>query len=644
MPESDRDRDRVSSHMRSISASQHSPTNGRSSHRLNGEEPSGSLAFRGNGTIGQQEYQQYNQEDYLSPLISTSRRIRGRVDSLTSVGSSVAPAALPKWQSRGQTSSRPLQHQHQHREGSGGSSSHRALSPVSGSNNGAGGLEAWLQSQAMAAGGAASTSLAPSGRVRRMNAVDETDIGSDAGRSTGAKSAGPFLNGTGSGRRSREKGRKHPPMPDWDPSSLDADAAGLGGLDEHNRKLDTVLRWRSNSNARSTTKERNDLTDYDSQIAPDIRRRRRREATGVGSFSASGLSVLREGVRRPQSTAEPSLEALLSASRSDYEGSRIPSSRSFRENLAISSREPVVKVRPRDRKEDDPTTSPLKSFVRWFFFEGAKSLHPASSKLSYEGGTSLVFILVILLSSLVKWCIGLGSWSGKGKAPMYGDLEAQRHWMEITLHLPRSQWYFYDLQYWGLDYPPLTAIVSQWCAQIAVLFPSLRPSLELEASRGNEDYLLITFMRATVLGLDLLIYTPSVLYFLSRKLQGRGRRTRAIAAISILLQPSLLLIDYGHFQYNNVMLGLSAIAFSLLYTSLPNLDLSSWSTDVKVQDDIQKRIASLSRKISYEYIAAAVFFSSSLCFKQMALYFAPAVFAIMLGRCWGLARVGFERG
>lgn len=40
---------------------------------------------------------------------------------------------------------------------------------------------------------------------------------------------------------------------------------------------------------------------------------------------------------------------------------------------------------------------------------------------------------------------------------MHGDFEAQRHWMEITTHLPMAQWYTYDLQYWGLDYPPLTA-------------------------------------------------------------------------------------------------------------------------------------------------------------------------------------------
>jgi alpha-1,3-glucosyltransferase len=44
---------------------------------------------------------------------------------------------------------------------------------------------------------------------------------------------------------------------------------------------------------------------------------------------------------------------------------------------------------------------------------------------------------------------------------MYGDYEAQRHWMEITRHLPLREWYHNttanDLQYWGLDYPPLTA-------------------------------------------------------------------------------------------------------------------------------------------------------------------------------------------
>ena len=44
---------------------------------------------------------------------------------------------------------------------------------------------------------------------------------------------------------------------------------------------------------------------------------------------------------------------------------------------------------------------------------------------------------------------------------MHGDFEAQRHWMEITYHTPLGEWYRNttdnNLQYWGLDYPPLTA-------------------------------------------------------------------------------------------------------------------------------------------------------------------------------------------
>lgn len=57
---------------------------------------------------------------------------------------------------------------------------------------------------------------------------------------------------------------------------------------------------------------------------------------------------------------------------------------------------------------------------------------------------------------------------GEATPPMYGDYEAQRHWMEITTHLPFREWYTYDLQYWGLDYPPLTAYVSWLCGVMLV--------------------------------------------------------------------------------------------------------------------------------------------------------------------------------
>ena len=609
---------------RSGSGSQHSPTNSRSYQlapdvfRHGEQEGSGSHAVR-------YRRESTAEEDYLTPLVSSSRRNRGRVDSLSSIGSSVAPAALPKVQTRAQMSSR-----HMHRDG---------MSPSTSTTTSAGGgLEAWLQSQSVNLPGGPSTaepfpSFAPSGRVRKMNAVDEAEVGSDAGRSVGARSAGPRINGTGSGR-SKKDGQRRMAIPEWESAGLDTDAAGLSSDPQ---KLESVLRWRKDSTAKAKAKTRGEMSEIDGQIAPETRRRTR--DVGAGSFSAGGLSVLREGVRRPRQTfAEPSLDALLSAP-SEQAHARLPSSRSFSGTPSI--RESVLSSKAAEGKaaegsaREDPSASPLRSFVRWFLLDGSKS--------NLEGGMALIYLTVVLASILCKWTVGLGSWSGKGAGPMHGDLEAQRHWIEMTLHLPRSQWYYYDLDYWGLDYPPLTAIVSRWCGQVARLFPALEPSLALDSSRGNESPVLIVFMRATVLALDLAIYTPAVLLFLAKRLQGRGRRTRAIAAMSILLQPSLILIDHGHFQYNTVMLGLSVASFSLLYTSLPNPDLSS-DTSAKESADMQARMTSLSRRISYEYITAAVCFSLSLCFKQMALYFAPAVFAVMLGRCWGLANLGFERG
>lgn len=42
-------------------------------------------------------------------------------------------------------------------------------------------------------------------------------------------------------------------------------------------------------------------------------------------------------------------------------------------------------------------------------------------------------------------------WVGRGKPPMFGDFEAQRHWMEVTLHRPLGEWYTYAEDWWLLD-------------------------------------------------------------------------------------------------------------------------------------------------------------------------------------------------
>ena len=85
-----------------------------------------------------------------------------------------------------------------------------------------------------------------------------------------------------------------------------------------------------------------------------------------------------------------------------------------------------------------------------------------------RGTTSqwILIPLVLMVVGLFRWSVGLWGYSGFSKPPMHGDFEAQRHWMEITSHLPISMWYFYDLPYWGLDYPPLTAYHSWLCGKM----------------------------------------------------------------------------------------------------------------------------------------------------------------------------------
>lgn len=169
----------------------------------------------------------------------------------------------------------------------------------------------------------------------------------------------------------------------------------------------------------------------------------------------------------------------------------------------------------------------------------------------------------VLASVWVKWSIGLGSYSGQlqsthaasakfrrssgcclgqGTPPMYGDYEAQRHWMELTIHLPPREWYTYDLQYWGLDYPPLTAYVSWLCGVVYVHayceWPSvvthvlcsgarIDPSwFALESSRGIESPGSTTYMRTTVLVFDTLVYLPALFLFVRSWHTNRSTRTQ----------------------------------------------------------------------------------------------------------------------
>lgn len=213
--------------------------------------------------------------------------------------------------------------------------------------------------------------------------------------------------------------------------------------------------------------------------------------------------------------------------------------------------------------------------------------------------------IVLVVCLLLRWCVSLYPYSGAGLPPMFGDYEAQRHWQEVTVNLPVSQWYTNsssnDLLYWGLDYPPLTAYHSFLNGKVAVL---LNPDyIALERSRGYESYLHKLFMRYTVFIVDLLIFVPAV-FFIKKasesKLIPSSIPSSKLCFVALLANPSLYLIDYGHFQYNNFSLGLF--------------------------------IAAVAALISDRDCLGSVLFSLALNYKQMELYHALPIFFYLLGK------------
>jgi hypothetical protein len=87
-----------------------------------------------------------------------------------------------------------------------------------------------------------------------------------------------------------------------------------------------------------------------------------------------------------------------------------------------------------------------------------------------------------------------------------------------------------------------------------------------------------------------------------------GNRSRASAdqrqlfvLCAMLMQPALVLIDHGHFQYNCISLGLTVLAAVAIAKG--------------------------------RHALGSVLFSLALNHKQMTLFYAPAFFAHLLGRC-----------
>ncbi|XP_044468997.1 probable dolichyl pyrophosphate Man9GlcNAc2 alpha-1,3-glucosyltransferase isoform X2 [Mangifera indica] len=194
-----------------------------------------------------------------------------------------------------------------------------------------------------------------------------------------------------------------------------------------------------------------------------------------------------------------------------------------------------------------------------------------------QNGIGASFFCIALLALLVRVAVSLHPYSGAGDPPKFGDYEAQRHWMEITLNFPATEWYHNsttnDLSYWGLDYPPLTAYQSYVHGLFLRYFDP--ESVSLFTSHGYESHL----------GKLLMSSRNDIVWHISM----------------LLLNPCMILIDHGHFQYNCISLGLTVGAISAI--------------------------------LSQKDLVASFLFTLALNHKQMSAYFAPAFFGHLLGKC-----------
>ncbi|XP_049284778.1 probable dolichyl pyrophosphate Man9GlcNAc2 alpha-1,3-glucosyltransferase [Anopheles funestus] len=229
-----------------------------------------------------------------------------------------------------------------------------------------------------------------------------------------------------------------------------------------------------------------------------------------------------------------------------------------------------------------------------------------------DTGTGMLWLVLVAAGLFLRATVSLHSYSGANRPPMYGDFEAQRHWQEVTVNLPVGDWYRNtsdnDLLYWGLDYPPLTAYHSYLVGLWARRWHN-ESFVALHTSRGISTDEHKHFMRNTVLLVDVILYVPAILYAtytVRRRMANDPSKPHKgvewLSPVLAVLFPGQILIDNGHFQYNNVSLALCALAI----------------------------VAVIERRT----LAGAILFCLALNYKQMELYHALPFFFYLLRDCF----------
>ncbi|KAI6243956.1 hypothetical protein M3Y99_00063000 [Aphelenchoides fujianensis] len=147
------------------------------------------------------------------------------------------------------------------------------------------------------------------------------------------------------------------------------------------------------------------------------------------------------------------------------------------------------------------------------------------------------------------------------------DFEVHRNWLAITSNLPLSRWYFDETSEWTLDYPPFFAYF-EW---VLSLFARLvDPKIVTLQSAPFMSPSTLLFQRVSVVLCDVLFYFGCA--FLSEAVFENAKesppfrkRIKSLLFVLLAMNPSLLLLDNIHFQYNSMMYGIFCTAIGFLF-------------------------------------------------------------------------------
>ena len=169
------------------------------------------------------------------------------------------------------------------------------------------------------------------------------------------------------------------------------------------------------------------------------------------------------------------------------------------------------------------------------------------------------------------------------------DFEVHRNWLAVTGTLPMREWYVDATSEWTLDYPPLFAHFERFLALFARLAD---PGMLTVQSQPYASFACVVFQRCSVIAADAALALGAFRAASRGSVAKRSNRRTgeerkhdddahanandasypvALAALFVLFNPGLLLVDHVHFQYNGVALGLQLCAVAAANEDAPLL-------------------------------------------------------------------------